>query len=198
MYAMYAIIIQRQQIHFLQNEEESSTNINKVTDKEQQQQHKQRDIETANEASKGAAATATKKKASCDVNDVEKDNDAIGTTTHKSASSNNHESAHFKPLNSISQLLSSYSNEEEEEEEELDDDDHHRQVEHDEAADEADDEENAPDLEEFDKCVEESTFQNKTKVSTELGKLSTFNQIIPWSLKFTSNVYAKEKELTSD
>ena len=169
MYAMYAIIIQRQQIHFLQNEEESSTNINKVTDKEQQQ-HKQRDIETANEASKGAAATATKKKASCDVNDVEKDNDAIGTTTHKSASSNNHESAHFKPLNSISQLLSSYSNEEEEEEEELDDDDHHRQVEHDEAADEADDEENAPDLEEFDKCVEESTFQNKTKVSTELGK----------------------------
>ena len=72
-------------------------------------------------------------------------------------------------MNSISQLLSSYSNEEEEEEEELDDDDHHRQVEHDEAADEADDEENAPDLEEFDKCVEESTFQNKTKVSTELG-----------------------------
>ena len=147
-----------------------------MTDKEQQQ-HKQRDIETANEASKGAAATATKKAPSSPmvdvVTDVEKDNDANGTTTHKSASSNNHESAHFKPLNSISQLLSSYSNEEEEEEEELDDDDHHRQVEHDEAADEADDEENAPDLEEFDKCVEESTFQNKTKVSTELGKIQS-------------------------
>ena len=87
----------------------------------------------------------------CKEDDMTHGKSAASTTT-------NHESAHFHPLNSISQLLSSYSNEEDNEEDE---------GEHDEAANEADDE-NAP--EEELKSVDETCFQNKTKVSTELAR----------------------------
>ena len=113
----------------MQNNEEETPD-NNVTDEIEEQQHGGRhDIEIIAGAQAGLLVEEVDH-AHDDEDDFDDhgagDNDARAAANHvtyKSASAN-HDSAHFQPLNSINQFLSSYSNEEEDGEDNIIDEDH--------------------------------------------------------------------------